>query len=177
MTPEPDPPFRAMTGRLVSIYLASAAGAPIRAVPEVEALAGRGLAGDRDADGAGSFSRWPGKGRDVTLITAEALAAAEAEFGVAVGAGQHRRNLVVEGVPLADLRGVPFQIGGARFEGVRRCAPCKYLVRVTGQERIFDALVRRGGLRASVIASGMVRVGDEVSWDPVDIENRRTLPG
>ena len=73
-----------MTGRLVSIYLASAAGAPIRAVPEVEALAGRGLAGDRYADGAGSFSRWPGKGRDVTLITAEALAAAEAAAAKAV---------------------------------------------------------------------------------------------
>lgn len=166
-----------MTGHLVSIYLAAAAGDPVRSVPEAEALAGRGLAGDRYADGVGSFSRWPGKGRDVTLITAEALAAAEAGFGVAVGDGQHRRNLVVEGVPLADLRGVPFQIGGVRFEGVRWCAPCKYLVRVTGQERIFDALVRRGGLRASVIAGGQIHVGDEVSWDPADIENRRALPG
>ena len=91
--------------------------------------------------------------------------------------GEHRRNLVVEGVPLDDLRGVPFEIGGARFEGVRICAPCKYLVRVTGQDRIFDALVRRGGLRATVIASGTVRPGDAVTWDPADVARRPTLPG
>lgn len=166
-----------MTGRLLSIYLAPAAGAPVRRVAQAQALAGRGLDGDRYAAGAGSFSRWPGRGREVTLVAAEALAEAEAEFGVAVGEGQHRRNLVVEGVPLDALRGVPFEIGGARFEGVRVCAPCKYLVRVTGQERIFDALVRRGGLRASITAGGTVREGDAVTWDPADVARRPRLPG
>ena len=166
-----------MPGRLVSIYVAPAAGAPVERVRQAEALAGRGLRGDRYAAGEGSFSRWPGKGRDVTLIAAEALAAAEAEVGVALADGQHRRNLVVEGVPLDDLRGVPFTIGGARFEGVRLCAPCKYLVRVTGQARIFEALVRRGGLRASVIATGSLRTGDIVTWDPADVARRARLPG
>jgi MOSC domain-containing protein YiiM len=166
-----------MLGCLVAIYTAPAAGASVRAMTEVEAVAGRGLAGDRYAAGEGSFSRWPGKGRDVTLISADELEAAGAEFGVDLAEGQHRRNLVVEGVPLEDLRGVPFRIGGVAFEGVRLCAPCKYLVRVTGQDRIFDALVKRGGLRASVLDSGSLRVGDPVSWDPVDIARRRSLPG
>ena len=166
-----------MTGRLVDIYLAPAAGAPVRRVDAARALAGRGLDGDRYADGAGSFSRWPGRGREVTLIAAEALAEAAAEFGVAVGDGEHRRNLVVEGVPLESLRGVPFGIGGARFEGVRVCAPCAYLARVTGQDRIFDALVRRGGLRAAVTASGTLRPGDAVTWDPADVARRPRLPG
>jgi len=166
-----------MPGRLVSIYVAPEAGAPVRSVERVGAIEGRGLAGDRYAAGEGSFSRWPGRARDVTLIAAEALADAEAEFGVAVADGQHRRNLVVEGVPLDDLRGVPFAIGGARFGGVRLCAPCSYLVRVTGQDRIFDALVRRGGLRASVVASGTLAVGDAVTWDPADVARRPTLPG
>lgn len=166
-----------MPGRLTAIYVAPAAGAPVRSVDEVEALDGRGLDGDRYAAGEGSFSRWPGKGRDVTLIAAEALAEAEAEFGVALGDGQHRRNLVVEGVPLDDLRGVPFAVGEARFEGVRLCAPCKYLVRVTGQEEIFDALVRRGGLRAAVVAGGLLRVGDAVTWDAADVARAPRLPG
>ena len=81
------------------------------------ALAGRGLEGDRYAAGEGSFSRWPGRGREVTLVAAEALAEAAAEFGVAVADGEHRRNLVVEGVPLDDLRGVPFAIGGRPVRG------------------------------------------------------------
>ncbi|WP_420457439.1 MOSC domain-containing protein [Rubrivirga sp.] len=166
-----------MPGRLVAIYLAPAAGAPVRRLSEAEALAGLGLDGDRYAASEGSFSRWPGPARDVTLIAAEALADAEREFGVAVAEGQHRRNLVVEGVPLDDLRGVPFRIGEVAFEGVRLCAPCKYLVRVTGQDRIFDALVRRGGLRAAVLETGVLREGDAVTWDPADVARRRSLPG
>ena len=166
-----------MTGRLVALYVAPEAGAPMRRVAEATALGGRGIEGDRYATGEGSFSRWPGKGRAVTLVAAEALAAAEASFDVALSDGQHRRNLVVEGVPLDDLRGVPFKIGGVLFEGVRLCAPCKYLVRVTGQPDAFDALVGRGGLRAEIVAEGTLREGDAVTWNPEDVARRPALPG
>ena len=152
----------AWTGHLDAIFVAPDAGAPVRSVPTVRAEPGRGLEGDRYWKGEGSFSRWPGARREVTLIAAEALADAEAEFGVAVSAGEHRRNLVVSGVPLGDLVKAEFWVGGVRMRGERVCAPCKYLVRVTGQEAIFDALVRRGGLRASVQGEGMIRVGDAV---------------
>ncbi|MDT0633001.1 MOSC domain-containing protein [Rubrivirga litoralis] len=163
--------------RLVALYTAPAAGAPVVRVPEARALAGRGLEGDRYAAGEGSFSRWPGRGRAVTLISAEALREAEAAFSVSLSAGEHRRNLVVEGLDPALLRGVPFQIGEARFEGVRLCAPCKYLVRVTGQAEAFDALVGRGGLRAEVAAGGTIREGDAVLWDPADRARAPRLPG
>ncbi|MEM0963131.1 MAG: MOSC domain-containing protein [Bacteroidota bacterium] len=166
-----------MTGRLVQIWTAASAGAEMRRQRVADVVAGRGIVGDRYANGVGSFSRWPQRGREVSLIAAEALAEAAAEFGVSVREGQHRRNLVVEGVPLADLRGVPFRIGDVVFEGVRLCAPCRYLVRVTGQEEIFDALVRRGGLRATVVSAGVLRVGDAVTWNPDDVTRRRHLPG
>lgn len=171
------PPVPPVPARLVSIYTAPAAGAPTVRQPEARAVAGRGLEGDRYWKSEGSFSRWPGKGRDVTLIAAEALAEAAAAFDVALADGEHRRNLVVEGVPLERLRGVPFQIGGVRFEGVRLCAPCKYLVRVTGQPDAFRALVGRGGLRAAVVAGGILRPGDAVTWDSADIARRPRLPG
>ena len=163
--------------RIVALFTAPAAGAPVVRVAEARAIAGKGLDGDRYAAGAGSFSRWPGRGRAVTLISAEALRAAEAAFDVSLADGEHRRNLVVEGLDPAVLRGVPFQIGEARFEGVRLCAPCKYLVRVTGQTEAFDALVGRGGLRAEVVAGGLVREGDALVWDPADAERAPRLPG
>ena len=166
-----------MPARIAAIYTAPAAGAPVDRVSEARALAGRGLEGDRYAAGEGSFSRWPGRGRAVTLISAEALREAEAAFDVSLSEGQHRRNLVVEGLDPATLRGVPFGIGEARFEGVRLCAPCKYLVRVTGQADAFDALVGRGGLRAEVVADGTIREGDAVTWDPADVERAPRLPG
>lgn len=166
-----------MSGRLVALFTAPAAGAPVVRVRQAEAVAGRGLRGDRYERGEGSFSRWPGRGRAVTLIDASAIRDAEAAFGVSMADGEHRRNLVVEGVPLADLRGVPFRIGDVRFEGVRLCAPCKYLVRVTGQPAAFSALVGRGGLRAEVVRGGVLREGDPVTWDPADVPRRPRLPG
>ncbi|MEM6286512.1 MAG: MOSC domain-containing protein [Bacteroidota bacterium] len=166
-----------MTGRLVALYVAPEAGAPMRSVPEAAALAGRGLAGDRYATASGAFSRWPGRGRALTLIAAETIRDAEAAFDVALADGQHRRNLVVEGVPLEDLKGVRFRVGEIELEGVRVCAPCTYLVRTTGQPEAFDALVGRGGLRAEIVTSGVLRLGDAVAWDPEAVANRPRLPG
>ena len=151
------------SGRLDAIYLAPAAKASMRRVDTVEAVAGRGLEGDRYFKGIGAFSRFPGKRREVTLIGAEALAAAESEFGVALMDGEHRRNLVVSGVPLTELVKQHFRVGEAVLRGVQICAPCKYLIRVTEQPRIFDALVRRGGLRAEILESGTVRQGAVVA--------------
>ncbi|MGB3543261.1 MOSC domain-containing protein [Rubrivirga sp.] len=165
-----------MTGRLVSIFVAPSAGAPVESVTSARALSGRGLEGDRYGTGVGSFNRWPGRGRDLSLIALEDLEAARDGFGVSVLEGEHRRNLVVEGVDLEALLGVPFTIGGVALEGVRRCAPCKYLVRVTGQDEIFQALVRRGGLRASIVSDGVLEVGDAVTWDPADVAKRARLP-
>ena len=150
------------TGTLSAIFVAPSAGAAVQTVAAVRAEPGRGLEGDRYWKGEGSFSRWPGARREITLIAAEALAEAEAEFGVSVSAGEHRRNLVVSGAPLSDLVKAEFWVGGVLMRGERVCAPCKYLVRVTGQAAILDALVRRGGLRAAVLSEGVICVGDTV---------------
>ena len=165
-----------MSARLAAIFVAPAAGAPVRRVARVEAVAGVGLAGDRYATGEGSFSRWPGPVREVSLIGAQALRDAAAEFGVRLGAGEHRRNLVVAGLDPAALLGRRFRIGAVEMEGLRRCAPCRYLVRVTGQARAFDALVRRGGLRARIAAGGTLREGDAVE-DLGPAAQPRELPG
>lgn len=163
------------SGRLLSIYTTPRAGESVIA-NEASLVTVDGLAGDRYAEGLGSFSRWPASYRAVSLISQEDLDAAEAEFGVSMQNGEHRRNLVVQGVPLADLRGVRFSIGEVVLEGVRLCAPCKYLIRTTRQPEAFNALVKRGGLRARVVTPGPIRVGDSVEL--VDaVTHMRHLPG
>lgn len=135
-----------------------------------------GLEQDRYAAGTGSFSRWSASYRAITLIAQEDIDAAEAEFGVSMQSGQHRRNLVVAGVPIRELRGVQFSVGEVVLEGVRWCAPCKYLVRVTRQPEAFDALMGRGGLRARVLTPGRICAGDPVDWVGA-VTHRRPLPG
>lgn len=147
-------------GRVESIWVAGGPAAPMRAVDEARALAGLGLEGDRYVDGRGTFSAWPGGGRHLTLVAAEALEAVERELGVALPPGATRRNVVVRGVDLDALIGRDFTLGEARVRGARRCEPCEHLVALLGDARLLRALARRGGLRCDIVASGVVRPGD-----------------
>ena len=66
-----------------AIGIATKAGEPLRSVERVEAIAGRGLAGDRYAEESGEFSDATAGQRDITLIAADARLAqrlAELEF-------------------------------------------------------------------------------------------------
>ena len=114
---------------------------------------GEAIAGDRYANGSGTFFE-PGKdGQDVTLIEAEAL---EATGLRAEDAG---RNVITRGVGLNDLVGRRFRIGSAELRGNRLCEPCATLRDRTG---VFRELVGRGGLRADVLVAGEFAPGDAV---------------
>jgi hypothetical protein len=145
----------AAAGTVAAIVLAPAAEAPLRSVDRAHAIAGRGLRGDRYADGAGTFSAGGGHGRDLTLVAAEVL------DDVGLEPVDARRNLVVRGVDLDALRGRRFRVGEVECLGQRRCEPCAHLERFT-RPGVLRALVHRGGLRADIVRSGELRVGDPV---------------
>ena len=126
---------------------------------EVAAVADRGLEGDRYFHRRGSFSHWPGRGRDVTLIEAEVLASLPANC--AISAAQARRNIVTSGVRLNNLVGQYFQLGEVVLYGVRLCDPCSHLEKLT-RPGVMAELAGRGGLRADVIEAGVIRVGDKI---------------
>jgi hypothetical protein len=153
-------------GRVVAVHVAPESGAPVAAVDRVEAVAGRGLRGDRYFDDAGTFSASADDlARDLTLIERETLAAVERDYDVTLAPGEHRRNLTVEGVALNHLVGERFRVGEAVCEGAELCEPCSYLERSLEERGVREALVHRGGLRARVVESGAVATGDAV--DPL----------
>lgn len=149
-------------GTLVNIYITPEAGAPMEPHASVEAVEGKGLVGDRYFEGIGSFSRWPGLHREVSLIAVEALAEMEQTTGVVLPPEWSRRNLLTQGVPLNDLIKRDFWIGDVQFRGLRLCQPCKYLVRKTGIPNLLRPLVNRGGLRAQILTSGTIYIGDTI---------------
>jgi MOSC domain-containing protein YiiM len=149
----------ATRGSVEAIFLAGARGAPRTAVEHVRAVAGSGLEGDRYfGHRRGGAKRDPE--RQVTLIEAEAVDAVRAT-GAALAPGDARRNVVTRGVRLNELVGRTFRLGGALLRGIERCDPCSRLTRLTyrGVER---DLRDRGGLRAEILESGDIRVGDVV---------------
>lgn len=149
----------APAGRLVAIHIASQPRVLPVAVAAVEVRAGCGLVGDRYHDGVGTWSQWPGTGRDVTLIAAEVLEQLPA--ACRISAAESRRNLLTRGVDLDALVGREFRIGSAWFRGQRQCEPCAHLERLT-RPGVVARLQGRGGLRADALSDGWLRCGDAV---------------
>jgi MOSC domain-containing protein YiiM len=148
-------------GTVESIYIASAAKAPMEARNEVRAIPGLGLEGDRYALRQGTFYK-PLPDYELTLIEAEAVEAMRREYGIELTPAESRRNLVTRGVPLNHLVGREFHIGGVKIRGIRLCEPCSHLEALTGRP-VIKGLRHRGGLRAQILSEGVIHAGDRVS--------------
>ena len=145
-----------------STMIAPNAGASMREVKAASAIAGKGLEGDRYAAGEGTFSVAGGRGNEVTLIAGEVLDALALPDGRPLSGAEARRNIVTRGVDLNALVGRRFRIGKLELIGRRRCEPCAHLQRLT-RPGVLRALVHRGGLRADLLDSGSVRIGDAIA--------------
>jgi MOSC domain-containing protein YiiM len=155
-------------GSVVSIQIAREASAPMESLPEVRAVPGRGLEGDRYFRDRGFYS---GKashgGREVTLVEVESVEAllrgvvnAEGQtLGIKLTPAETRRNIATSGVPLNHLVDREFWVGEVLMRGTRLCEPCRHLEDLT-QRGVLGGLVHRGGLRARILSEGMIRVGD-----------------
>lgn len=150
-----------MRGAIESIHIADETGGPVRPLDSVEVVAGVGLVGDRNhrLDGENK------PGRDLTLIEAENIESLAREHGIQLAPGESRRNLTTRGVRLNDLVGKEFWIGDVLALGVKLCEPCDYLQGLVGKP-ILKPLTHRAGIRADLLTSGRIAVGDAISVKP-----------
>ncbi|MFQ5552295.1 MAG: MOSC domain-containing protein [Thermoplasmata archaeon] len=137
----------------------------MRSLTEVRAVAGQGLEGDRYFEEAGTYSKYLGSDRQLTLIEREALEALGRDYAQDLDPRDARRNLVTEGVPLNHLVGRTFRVGEVRLSGLRLCEPCGHLARLVKRD-VVPGLIHRGGLRAEILTTGVIRVGDAIAEDP-----------
>lgn len=163
------------SGTVERVFVAGAGGEAMHPVDEVQALAGRGLDGDRYATRRGYWTDVDEC--QVTLIAAEDLDAIAGSSGVAVRDGQHRRNIVVRGLDLRALAGRTFRIGEATFAYDRPRPPCRYIEGITEPGMTRALAARRGGICARVIDSGLIRPGDAVEPLPVEEGIEPPRPG
>lgn len=141
-------------GSVVGILTAADAESPLARVETVEAIAGRGLKGDRYYDGRGTFSG-PGHGYQLTLVEAEVLDSIDLPWE------QARRNIVTRGVALNGLVGHRFKIGAVECIGRRLAEPCSHLEKLA-RPGLLRPLVHRAGLRADILEGGSITIGDQV---------------
>jgi MOSC domain-containing protein YiiM len=147
---------------VVDLFVAENGSEPMEGVESVEAVADRGLRGDRYFAETGYYS--PFDVCQVTLIASEAITEIDAAFDLDLSAGEHRRNVVTEGIDVHDLLDHRFRVGDAVLEGTRPRPPCVHVEEMVGEDGVASALgEERGGICADVIETGEIRVGDPIT--------------
>ncbi len=149
-----------MSGTIEEIYIAPQGGAPMQRVEQVQAEADCGLCGDRYMQRTGY---WTGIDEcQVTLIDKESIDWIRETTDIQVANGEHRRNIITQGIRLEELQGRRFAVGEAVLEYDRPRPPCSYIQGLTqkGMTRALGGT--RGGICARVVQSGVIRVKDTV---------------
>ncbi len=147
------------TGEVTWIGVRPERLAPVVEVDAVDAIAERGLDGDR----AAASGRTGGK-RQVTLIQHEHLAAVGGLLDRdPIDPGLTRRNIVVKGVNLTALKDRVFRIGEAVLEGTGDCPPCSRMEQNLGPGG-YNAMRGHGGVTARVRTGGRIAIGDTVAF-------------
>lgn len=134
----------------------------MRCAPAIEVVAGAGIVGDRYF-----VTQHTKAGKQITLIEAEEIESFNARNGTRLSLTDPRRNVVTRGVRLAPFVGREFTVGPVRLRGIELCEPCGtlsgYLAACGMAKRDFIRdFTHRCGLRADVVASGTIRIGDAV---------------
>ena len=142
--------------RVEAIHLGAARAAELSTVESVQAVAGKGLVGDRKF-----FAHGAEPGRALTLVEAEVVE------DVGLPPGGTRRQVTVRGVRLNDLIGKRFRVGAVECYGVELCEPCLHLESMTRPGIIKD-LTHRAGINADILTDGTIAVGDVVEIAAAD---------
>jgi len=132
------------TATVIHLQIKTAAGAPMKPVPSVTAVAGYGLKDDANA----------GRNkRQVLIIERELLD----EFQLPTG--DVRENITVQGIRLAGMApGTRVRVGRALLEATLDCAPCQFIEdKRPGLRAMMEG--KRGTL-FKVIQGGEITVGD-----------------
>jgi len=156
-----------------AIYLANSAGAKMQSANAAKLNAGIGIEGDRYAMGTGAYSATePAKVRHISLISLSAIETAndwlKAGDEPTFDAAETRRNIVLDGIAAAELNslvGKRFQLGGIQMLGTELCTPCERPAQLLNRSSFMDAFEGRGGIRAEILSSGILTIGDQLSTE------------
>lgn len=151
-------------GNVEGIFVATVTSGPIERVEEVSAVAGAGLEGDRTWQGELPVEQREAK-REITLFAKEGVDRVTRDTDLELTYEDLRRNIMTTGIDLMSLIGKRFRVGDVELEGIKIAHPCLHLQELAGKP-LMKPLMEDAGIRARIVTSGSIRVGDPVVIDP-----------
>lgn len=152
-----------MSGKIYRMYIAESAGSKMEEVSSVNLVAGKGIEGDRYFNGKGTFSeKLEGQPFvELSLIEKEEIDWFNGEFNQSHEYSDLRRSIVTENIRLNELVDKEFYVGSIKVKGIRLCEPCPHLAG-TVNTLVLPHMVGKSGLRAQILETGIVSVGEKV---------------
>ena len=145
-------------GKVYKIAISKKYKGSMKAVNSAEAIAGKGLVGDRH------FKEKNEKGCQITLIEIENIKYYNQISKTSISSIDFRRNIITKDIKLNELIGKDFLIGKVKVRAHDLCRPCKYLQETLNQKNLLKELLRKGGLRCEILIDGKIIVGDEIKY-------------
>lgn len=128
---------------------------PMDAVAEATLVENRGILGNANQNGR----------RQVTIIEEEAWQRLMAETGGELDPSSRRANLMISGVSLANSRDRLLRIGECVIDIRGETRPCERMDEALPGLREAMKPEWRGGVFGTIVAGGVIRVGDAVRFD------------
>ena len=117
---------------------------------------GKGIVNDR------YYENFKEKKEQVTLISLEEINAFNNQINQNIEPKDFRRNIIVSGIDLNKLIDKQIKINQVILKIHEICQPCKYLQDKLKLPRLVKLLVNKSGVRAEIIKSGNLSVGDTI---------------
>ena len=140
-------------GRLEAIWVKRVRRGVMDAAQAAELVAGRGLVGNANQGGR----------RQVTIIEQEAWQTMRKGLHAELSPAARRANLMVSGLDLRRSRGYILQIGESLLQIGGETRPCERMEEALPGLREAMSIEWRGGVYATVVRGGAIRVGDPVA--------------
>ena len=117
---------------------------------------GMGIVNDR------YYNNFKNKREQVTLINLEELDIFNKKIGKSIAYKDFRRNIIISGIDLSKCVSKKIIIKNVTLKIHELCQPCNYLQKKLGVSNLVKMLINKSGVRAEIISSGFISVGDKI---------------
>ena len=143
-------------GKIEAISITNTSEANTFYVNQANLEKGKGIVNDR------YYGNFKEKKEQVTLINLEEINNFNKQVQQNIEPKDFRRNIIVSGIDLNKLINKQIKINQVILKIHEICQPCKYLQDKLKLLRLVKLLVNKSGVRAEIITSGNLSVGDKI---------------